>query len=137
MWVLHGYPFPTITIMDQVTIRGLMELELWLAMTDQRRAHSMENTGKVYINNAPPEEGQGRRRLSFYGGDSMNSKDKLAFVGLGWSKLAKSLAATMEISEKTFLKVMLEELNSEFTVQMDTEPVLYWLVHSAHLRSQH
>ena len=49
--VLHGYPMPTVTITDQVTIRGLMEVESWLAMADQRRAHSLEHTSKFFMNN--------------------------------------------------------------------------------------
>ena len=67
----------------------------------------------------------------------MYSTEKSAFVGLGWPKLAKSLAATTENSERSFLKVMLEELNSEFALQLDTEPVLDRLVHTPEVSTSH
>ena len=53
---------------------------------------------------------------------SMFSKEKAAFVGLGWSKLATTLTASSVDSEIFFLKVMLDELNSEFALQLDNEP---------------
>ena len=61
---------------------------------------------------------------------SMFSKEKAAFVGLGWPKMATSLAASSIDSERDFLKVILDELNCEFTLQLDTEPVLDRLVHT-------
>ena len=60
----------------------------------------------------------------------MISKEKAAFVGLGWSKMATTLAASSIDTEKEFLKVILDELNSEFALQLDTEPVLDRLVHT-------
>ena len=68
---------------------------------------------------------------------SIYSKEKLAFVGLGRPKLATSLDATTETSERNFLKVMLEELNSEFAPQLDTEPVLDRLVHTPQVSTNH
>ena len=59
---------------------------------------------------------------------SMIGKEKAAFVGLGWSKMATTLAASSIDTEKEFLKVILDELNSEFALQLDTEPVLDRLV---------
>ena len=50
MKALHGFQLPTMTITDQVTIRALMELEAWLDMADNRRAHSMEVTSKHFVN---------------------------------------------------------------------------------------
>ena len=41
---LHGYPLPSCDIKDQITIRALLEIEAWLALADQRRAHSLERT---------------------------------------------------------------------------------------------
>ena len=61
---------------------------------------------------------------------SMFSKEKAAFVGLGWSKMATSLAASSTDSERDFLKVILDELNCELALQLDTEPVLDRLVHT-------
>ena len=68
---------------------------------------------------------------------SIYSKEKLAFVGLGWPKLATSLDATRETSERSFRKVILEELNSEFALQLDTEPVLDPLVHTPEVSTSH
>ena len=47
---LHRFPMPMQVITDQITIRGLMEVESWLAMADQRRAHSLARKSAYYIN---------------------------------------------------------------------------------------
>ena len=134
---LHGYPFPTRTITDQVNIRDLMELEAWLDMADNRRAHSI--TSKYFIKHTLlTGDGTGCSSISSAGiplrmPASIYSREKAAFVGLGWPKLATSLDATTDTSERSFLKVMLEELNSEFALQLDSEPVLDRLVHTQRL----
>ena len=141
--VLHGYPLPTVTITDQVTIRGLMEVESWLAMADQRRAHSLEHTSKFFMKNyllteTETEAGSiSRAYIPLRLPASIYSKEKSAFVGLGWPKLAKSLAATTERTKMDLLKVMLEELNSEFALQLDTEPVLDRLVQTPEVSTSH
>ena len=143
MRVLHGYPMPTVTITDQVTIRGLMEVESWLAMADQRRAHSLEHTSKFFMKNyllteTETEAGSiSRADIPLRLPASIYSKEKSAFVGLGWPKLAKSLAATTERTKMDLLKVMLEELNSEFAHQLDTEPVLDRLVQTPEVSTSH
>ena len=131
------------TIMDQVSIRALMELEAWLDMADTRRAHSMVVTSKYFVNHILlTGEGAGCSSISTAGiplrlPASIYSKEKSAFVGLGWPKLATSLDATTETSKRNFLKVMLEELNSEFALQLDTEPVLDPLVHTPEVSTSH
>ena len=51
---LHGFPMPMQVITDQITIRGLMEVESWLAMADQRRAHSLAHTSTYFIDKIQP-----------------------------------------------------------------------------------
>ena len=134
---------PTVTITDQVTIRGLMEVESWLAMADQRRAHSLKYTSKFFMNNhllteTETEAGSiSKADIPLRLPASIYSKEKSVFVGLGWAKLAKSLAATMEKSEMELLKVMPEKLNSKFALQLDTEPVFDRLVHTSEVRTSH
>ena len=64
---LNGYPFPTMTITDKVTIRALMEMEAWLDMADNRRAHSMEVTSIVQQALCQTHSPYGRRsRIQLY-----------------------------------------------------------------------
>ena len=140
---LHGFPMPMQVITDQITIRGLMEVESWLAMADQRTAHSLAHTSTYFIDNILLMELKTKSSSIAKAGiplrlpASIYSKEKASFVGLGWPKLAKSLAATTEKSEMDFLKVMLKELNSEFALQLDTEPVLDRLVHTSEVSTSH
>ena len=140
---LHGFPLPMQVITDQITIRGLMEVESWLAMADQRRAHSLAHTSTYFIDKILLTELKTESSSIAKAGiplrlpASIYSKEKASFVGLGWPKLAKSLAATTEKSEMDFLKVMLKELNSEFALQLDTEPVLDRLVHTSEVSTSH
>ena len=118
-------------------------MESWLAMADQRRAHSLDHTSKFFMTNyllteTETEAGSiSRADIPLCLPASIYSKDKSAFVGLGWPKLAKSLADTTMKSEMDLLKVMLEELNSELALQLDTEPVLDQLVHTPEVSTSH
>ena len=52
-------------------------------------------------------------------------------VGLGWgNKLAKKLPVLSEQKEKLFLAVLLGELNLEFALQLDKEPMVDRLLHT-------
>ena len=108
-----------------------------MAMADQRRAHSLAHTSTYFIDKILLTELKTESSSIAKAGiplrlpASIYSKEKASFVGLGWPKLAKSLAATTEKFEMDFLKVMLEELNSEFALQLDTEPVLDRLVQTS------
>ena len=50
----------------------------------------------------------------------MFTKDRTAFVGLGWSNIATSLPPQTIEEEKTILSTILQELNCEFALQLDT-----------------
>ena len=120
-----------------------MELEAWLEMADNRRAHSMDLTSKHFVKNILlTGDGAGSSSIATAGiplrmPASIYSREKSAFVGLGWPKLATSLDSNTETSERSFLKVMLEELNSEFALQLDSEPVLDQVVHTLEVSTSH
>ena len=48
---LHGYPVCADTVSNQLTIRALMEIEAWLASSDQRRLHSLGRTSEYFTAN--------------------------------------------------------------------------------------
>ena len=76
-------------ITDQITIRGLMEVESWLAMANQRRAHSLARTSAYFINKIllmelEIESGSiAKAGIPLRLPASIYSKEKASFVGLG------------------------------------------------------
>ena len=53
---------------------------------------------------------------------SLFTKDRTAFVGLGWSNIATALPPMTSLEEKAFLSTLLQELNLEFALQLDISP---------------
>jgi len=137
---IHGFPMPSHCIEDSMTIRGLMEIEAWLKSVDKRRTHSLPATGMYFEeillsgdSSAPNSAGQLgiplRMPTSFF------STEKGAFVGLGWTHLASTLPALGEAGEQHFLAVLLQELNHEFALQLDMDPVTDRLLHTPEVSS--
>ncbi len=52
-----------------------------------------------------------------------HSSDNSSFVSPGWEDLPGSLPVLGEEDKRSFLQVMLEELNSKFALRLDTDPV--------------
>ena len=61
---------------------------------------------------------------------SLFTKDRTAFVGLGWSNMAAALPLMTSLEEKAFLSTLLQELNLEFALQLDISPKVDRLPHT-------
>ena len=124
--ILHGYPLSNVDIEDQVTIRGLLEIEAWLTSIDTRRLHSLGKTSIYFCNQLSASDGTTNKAcelsIPLRMPASLHTRDRIPFVGLGWHNIAPKLKATTPEQEASFLKVMLQELNLEFALQLDTDP---------------
>ena len=124
--IIHGYPLPIHPIEDQVTIRSLLEIEAWLASVDPRRLHSLLNTSKHFVDALEAGECDksnfGSLSIPLRLPASLHTKDRIAYVGLGWPQMTSRIPATSPEVEKTLLGVMLQELNQELALQLDTSP---------------
>ena len=126
---VHGYPVVSTPVVDPATIRGLLEIEAWLASVDHRRAHSLRSTSEYYINtlldNKKPTETANPLAsisLPIRMPASLFSKERTAFVGLGWPNMATIIHPLSSSDEQLLLSTMLHELNLEFAMQLDTNP---------------
>ena len=61
---------------------------------------------------------------------SLHTRDRIPFVGLGWHNIGCKIKATTPELEACFLKVMLQELNLEFALQLDTDPSMNRLLYT-------
>ena len=127
--VVHGYPVFTTPIIDPVTIRALVKIEAWLDTVDMRRAHSLPEASKFFKENilaSPMDQNEANNfataSIPLRMPASMFTKDRTAFVGLGWSNIANSLPPQTKEEEKNFLLTILQELNREFALQLDISP---------------
>ena len=124
--IIHGIPLPIHPIEDKVTICSLLEIEAWLASVDPRRLHSLQNTSKHFC--AALEAAESGK--SDFGSlsipqrlpASLHTKDRISFIGLGWPQMLSGIPAPSPDTEKTLLGVMLQELNQELALQLDTAP---------------
>ena len=113
-------------IEDQVLIRSLLEIVDWLASVDSRRLHSLKVTSGAFRYRLKCTSGNSNTmyevsiplRLSA----SLHSKDRVAYVGLGWRNICSKLSAMTPEQESKFLDVMLTEHNLELALQLDTDP---------------
>ena len=137
---VHGFPMACHVIEDSMTIRGLLEIEAWLKSVDKRRTHSLPATGmyfeEILLTTATPNPA-GLLGIPLRLPSSFFSSEKAAFVGLGWANLASVLPALDEAGEIQFLNVLLQELNNDFALQLDTEPVVDRLLHTPEVSSNH
>ena len=68
---------------------------------------------------------------------SLFTKEKTAFVGLGWSNIATTLPPQTTEEEKAFLSTLLQELNHEFALQLDISPKVDRQLHTPEVSSSH
>ena len=127
--VIHGFPHPPCRISDLFTIRSMMEIESWLTSVDQRRAHSLQSTSAYFIENLlqvknGPVNKLAEASIPLRLPANLNSKERVPYVGLGWSNLTSELPPLDTTGEQLFLSSMLQELNLEFALQLDTEPIV-------------
>jgi hypothetical protein len=125
--VVHGFPLIGGGLVDESTIRGLREIEYWLAEVDRRRQCSLPETSDYFITHfltsKTTHTTNGNQRLALKLPTSLHSSDSGIFVSPGWEDLPGSLPALGEEDERAFLHVMLSELNNKFALQLDTCPV--------------
>ena len=140
--VIHGFPHPPCRISDLFTIRSMMEIESWLTSVDQRRAHSLQSTSAYFIENLlqvknGPVNKLAEASIPLRLPANLNSKERVPYVGLGWSNLTSELPPLDTKAEQLLLSSMLLELNLEFALQLDTEPILDRLLNTPEVnRSQ-
>ena len=140
--VVHGYPICTTNIVDPVTIRALVEIEAWLDTVDLRRSHSLPETSKYFKDNILASPMDQSESNSFAAASiplrmpaSLFTKEKTAFVGLGWSNIVTTLPPQSKEEEKAFLSTLLQELNSEFALQLDISPKVDRQLHTPEVSS--
>ena len=126
---VHGFPISTTNITNQFTIRALVEIEAWLDTVDLRRAHSLPETSQYFKDNilaSPVDQAESNMcatpSIPLRMPASLFTKDRAAFVGLGWSNIATTLPPMTSLEEKAFLSTLLQELNLEFALQLDISP---------------
>jgi hypothetical protein len=133
---VHGFPLLRGGgVQDESTVRGLREIELWLAEVDKRRHCSLPATSDYFIkhftHDSTHPSRSGMTRMALKVPSSLHSPDSVTFVSPGWEDLSRSLPALVEGDEQSFLEVMLEELNVKFTLQLDPSPITDWSGQSA------
>jgi hypothetical protein len=88
---------------DESTIRGLREIECWLAEVDRRRQYSLPRTSAhftsifLHTDNNPSTSGAIRIALRL---PSLHSVNSCAFVSPGWEDLPRSLPTLGEEDEQ-------------------------------------
>ena len=126
---VHGFPILPCELLDPATIRGLLEIEAWLTSVDQRRSHSLRSTSEFFVNTVLTTRQQSDNANLLAAATmplrmpvSLFSKERSAFVGLGWPNMAAKIPPPSSSDEQLFLSTMLHELNLEFAMQLDTNP---------------
>ena len=104
-----------------------MEIEAWLASTDQRRFQSLGRTSEYYISSYLSSKNENKSNLStavipLRLPALLFSKERTSHLGMGWPKLASSLPAFRTDGEKKLIKVMFDKLNHEFALKLDSSP---------------
>jgi hypothetical protein len=111
---------------DDCTIRGLREVELWLAEVDWRHLCSLPETPEYFIKNiSSTRTGHTSNNTCMTAlklPTSLHSSDGGIFISPGWEDLPGSLPALREEDERSFLQKFLTELNAKFAHQLDAYP---------------
>ena len=111
-----------------------MEVEAWLASVDPRRLHSLQKTSSYLcttLEAADSEKSElGCLSIPLRLPASLHTHDRISFVGLGWPKMSSRFEGMTPSSEKIFLSQLLQELNHELALQLDTEPKVDRLLHT-------
>ena len=117
---------PIHQIEDPVTIRSLLEVEAWLASVDPRRLHSLQKTSSHLCSALEAAEGgkheMGSLSIPLRLPASLHTKDRIAFVGLGWPNMSSRFSVVTPEKERLFLKELLQELNLELALLLDSTP---------------
>jgi hypothetical protein len=124
--VVHGFPVIGRGLVDDSTIRGLREIELWLAEVDGRRLGSLPDTSDYFIKHFLSTTSQttstNTHRQALKLPIALHSSDSGTFVSPGWEDLPRSLPTLGEEDERSLIQIMFAELNAKFALQLDTCP---------------
>jgi hypothetical protein len=127
--VVHGFPLVVGGLEDESTVRGLREVECWLAKVDKRRQYSLPQTSAHFTStflqtndDTHTNSTSGNTRNALRMPSSLHSSDSCAFISPGWEDLPRSLPTLGEEDEQSFLNIMLNELNKKFALQLDVNP---------------
>ncbi len=107
--VVHGFPIIGGGLVDEGTVRGLREIELWLAEVDKRRLCSFPRTSdyfiKQFLSTRTDNISWNTHRQALRLPTSLHSSDCGSFVSSGWEDLPGSLPVLGEEDEKSFLQI--------------------------------
>ncbi len=124
--MVHGFPVIGGGLVDDSTIRVLRERELWLAEVDRRRLGSHPDTSDYFIKHFLSTTSQttstNSHRQALKLPIALHSSDSGTFVSPGWEDLPRSLPTLGEEDERSLIQIMFVELNTKFTLQLDTCP---------------
>jgi hypothetical protein len=126
--VVHGFPLVVGGLEDKSTVRGLREVECWLAEVDKRRQYSLPLTSAYFTstflqtNSTHVQSTSGNTRYALRLPLSLHLSDSCAFISPGWEDLPRSLPTLGEEDEQSFMNIMLNELNDKFALQLDVNP---------------
>jgi hypothetical protein len=127
MRVVHGFPLLAGGLVDNSPVRGLREVELWLAEVDKRRLASLPETSAFFTNTflrtTSSISASINHRQALKLPLALHSSESGTFVSPGWEDLPRSLPSLGEKDEAAFRNVMLSELNVKFTLQLDPCPI--------------
>jgi hypothetical protein len=116
-------------------VRGLREIETWLAEVDKRRHSSLPGTSAYFVEHFLTTKHESnmahKHRTALKLPTLLHSPDSVVFVSPGWEDLPSALPALQESDEQGFLNVMQEELNCKFALQLDPSPNTDWTCQSA------
>jgi hypothetical protein len=112
---------------DDSTVRGLREVELWLAEVDKRHLASLPETSAyftyTFLRTTSSISASINHRQALKLPLALHLSESGAFVSPGLEDLLRSQPSLGEEDEAAFLNVMLSELNVKFTLQLDPCPI--------------
>jgi hypothetical protein len=93
--VVHGFPLIPGGLMDESTVRGLREIELWLAEVDKRHLGSLPETSAYFTSNFLCTTSGSTALITYRQALklplALHSSESGAFVSPGWEDLSRSL----------------------------------------------
>jgi hypothetical protein len=109
---------------------------MWLKETDKRNLHRLPDTAEHFINScllhnadstaststSNTQNKMHRTGIELPVPSSLHSLAKVVIHCSGWENLSSELPILTEDEDRSFLSVILEELNAKFALQLDAYP---------------
>jgi hypothetical protein len=129
--VVHGFPVLVGGVENEVLVRSLLDIDLWLSDTDKKRNHSLADTSAHYTtewyrqskDSTTPHSTYGTYRIPYSMPHALHTTDKGPFTSPGWEDVATRLPPLQEEDESRLVGVLIEELNNKFALQLDLQPL--------------